>query len=135
MFVVWVWKDSSLELFRRWLYQSSTSRLKGGWPRLLISPVSPTPRVPRPSRSLRGAGTTNACATGIVRKGQRLASAASYPPLQRTQEPALSKVEGTGHPQQDGANKNPPSKGGLRLPLLQNQGPRVAHTTRCSLCG
>jgi hypothetical protein len=30
---------------------------------------------------------------------QPMVSAASYPPLQKTQEPALSVVEGTGHPQ------------------------------------
>jgi len=38
----------------------------GGWPRLLISPSSPTKWVPRPSRTLRRAGVGNAFASGSV---------------------------------------------------------------------
>jgi hypothetical protein len=38
-----------------------------------------------------------------------IVSAASYPPLQKTQEPALSVVEGTGHPQfRNGKEKTTP---------------------------
>jgi len=47
--------------------------------------------VPRPSRSLRRAGTTNAYATGLCGKGQKVVSAASLP--------ALAKNARTGHPQ------------------------------------
>src|SRR5208283_898309 len=37
------------------------------WPRLLISPALSTRRLPRPSRTLRRAGTTDACGDGLRR--------------------------------------------------------------------
>ena len=95
MFVVWVWKDSSLS----YSDVGSTSPLRPASRRVAqasdFAGITNTAGAPSFAQFAKG-GTTNACVTGFVRKGQRLASAASYPPLQRTQEPALSKVEGTG---------------------------------------
>jgi len=65
----------------------------------------PQLRVPRPSRTLRRAGTATASTTASVER-TKVAQAASPPRLrqaqgrllQKTQEPALSEVEGMGHP-------------------------------------
>jgi hypothetical protein len=56
----------------------------GGWPMLLTSLESLPRRVPRPLRTLQRAGTMNTCAAGF-RQTRSAVSAASYPPLQKTQ--------------------------------------------------
>ncbi len=64
----------------------------------LIRLTLKTQWVPRPLRTPQRAGTTNACATGSCAERQALCWRHRSPPLQTTQEPALSGAEGTRHP-------------------------------------
>ena len=72
--------------------------IRGGWPGFLISPARSIQRVPRPSRSLRRAGITNAYATRFLRSEQNVVTAASLP--------ALAKNARTGHPQRRGSHEH-----------------------------
>ena len=63
-------------------------------------------RVPRPSRTLRRAGTTNARATDFVRKN-RAASAASPPTPSTSSGQALAKNARMGHPQWERCTQEP----------------------------